>query len=117
MDVKDYDKIMLRLGTLHAGSVVRQRRLLNAPWQKRINGTLKLFSARPYINSKLKTKTGIADLDIETGKATTDSEKAEALNKFFSDHVRFTDDDTSNIPSFHTEEIRKPLAELKITEE
>ena len=93
MDVKDYDKIMLRLGTLHAGSVVRQRRLLNAPWQKRINGT------------------------IETGKATTDSEKAEALNKFFSDHVRFTDDDTSNIPSFHTEEIRKPLAELKITEE
>ena len=67
-----------------------------------------------YVNSKLKTKTGIADLDIETGKATTDSEKAEALNEFFSD--AFTED-TSNIPSFHTEDIGKPLEELKITEE
>ena len=28
-----------------------------------------------YANSKLTTKTGIADLDIETGKATTDSEQ------------------------------------------
>ena len=68
-----------------------------------------------YVNSKLKTKTGIADLDIETGKATTDSEKAEALNEFFSD--TFTEEDTSNIPSFHTEDIRKPLEELKIAEE
>ena len=68
-----------------------------------------------YVNSKLKTKTGIADLDIETGKVTTDSEKAETLNKFFSDV--FTDEDTSNIPRFHTEDIRKPLEELKITEE
>ena len=68
-----------------------------------------------YINSKLKTKTGIADLDIETGKATTDSEKAETLNKFSSD--AFTDEDTSNIPSFHTEDTRKPLEKLKITEE
>ena len=67
------------------------------------------------MNSKLKTKTGIADLDIETGKARTDSEKAEALNKFFSD--AFTEEDTTNIPSFHTEDIRKPLEELKITEE
>ena len=59
-----------------------------------------------YVNSKLKTKTGIAYLD---------SEKAEALNEFFSD--AFTEEDTSNIPSFHTEDIRKPLEELKITEE
>ena len=29
----------------------------------------------------------------------------------------FTDEDTSNIPRFHTEDIRKPLEELKITEE
>ena len=68
-----------------------------------------------YVNSKLKTKTGIADLDIETGKATTDNEKAEALNEFFSD--AFTEEDTSNVPSFHTEDIRKPLEELKIIEE
>ena len=68
-----------------------------------------------YVNSKLKTKTGIADLDIETGKAITDNEKAEALNKSFSDV--FTDEDTSNIPRFHTEDTRKVLEELKITEE
>ena len=68
-----------------------------------------------YVNSKLKRKTGIVDLDIETGKATTDSEKAEALNTFVSD--AFTDEDTSNIPGFHTEDIRKPLEQLKITEE
>ena len=29
----------------------------------------------------------------------------------------FTDEDTSNIPRFYTEDIRKPLEELKITEE
>ena len=28
----------------------------------------------------------------------------------------FTDEDTSNIPRFYTEDIRKPLEELKITE-
>ena len=38
------------------------------------------MSSPGYVNSKLKTKTGIADLDIETGKATTDSEKAEAVS-------------------------------------
>ena len=31
--------------------------------------------------------------------------------------MRFTDEDTSNIPSFHTEDTRKPLEELKITED
>ena len=37
------------------------------------------------------------------------------MNKLFSD--AFTDEDTSNLPSFHTEDTRKPLEELKITEE
>ena len=68
-----------------------------------------------YVNSKLKTKTGIADIDIDTGKATTDSEQAEALNEFFSD--AFTEEYTRIIPSFHTEDARKPLEELKFTEE
>ena len=67
------------------------------------------------VNSKLKTETGIADLDIKSSKATTDSEKAEALNEFCRD--AFTEEDTSNIPNFHTEDTRKPLEELKITEE
>ena len=57
-----------------------------------------------YVNSKLKTKTGIANLDIETGKATTDSEKVEALNRFYCD--AFTDEATNTIPSFCTEDIR-----------
>ena len=101
---------MLRLGTKHAGSVVKIFERTLAKEAKR--NPKAIFS---YVNSKLKTKTGITDLDIETGKATTDSEKAEALNEFFSD--TFTEEDTSNIPSFHTEDIRKPLEELKITEE
>ena len=54
-------------------------------------------------------------ISFETCKATTDSEKAEALNEFFSD--AFTDEDTSYIPSFHTKDTRKPLEELKITED
>ena len=42
-------------------------------------------------------------------------QKQLALNEFFSD--AFTEEDTSYIPSFHAEDIRKPLEELKITEE
>ena len=38
-----------------------------------------------YANSKLKTRTRIDDLDREDGtKATTNREKAEEFNKFFS---------------------------------
>ncbi len=31
--------------------------------------------------------------------------------------MNFTEEDTSNIPRFHTENVGKPLEELKITEE
>ena len=106
---------MIRLGTKHAGNVLiyKAMKIFERTLAKDVKRNPKaIFS---YANSKLKTKTGIADLDIETGKATTDNEKAEALNELFSD--AFTEEDTSNIPSFHTEDTRKPLEELKITEE
>ena len=41
---------MLRLGTKNAGSVVRQRRYLNAHWHNRVNGTLMLCSAMSIAN-------------------------------------------------------------------
>ena len=112
MDVKDYEKYAKARNQARwecrKAKKISERTLAK---EAKRNPTA-IFS---YVNSKLKTKTGIADLDIETGKATTDSEKAESLNEFFSD--AFTEEDTSNIPSFHTEDIRKPLEALKITEE
>ena len=51
MKMQDFEKKMLRLGTKHAGSgIVRQRSYLNAPWQKRPNRTIRLFSAMPIAN-------------------------------------------------------------------
>ena len=66
MDVKDYEKY---------AKARNQARWECHKAKKTFECTLAkaIFS---YVNSKLKTKTGIADLDIETGKATTDSEKA-----------------------------------------
>ena len=37
-----------------------------------------------YINSKLKTRTGIPDLKTEDGSAVNDEVKADMFNKFFS---------------------------------
>ena len=112
MDVKDYEKYAKSRNQAR-WECRKAKKIFERTLAKEAKRNPKaIFS---YVNSKLKTKTGIADLDIETGKATTDSEKAEALNEFFSD--TFTEEDTSNIPSFHTEGIRKPLEELKITEE
>ena len=112
MDVKDYEKYA-KARNQARWECRKAKKIFQRTLAKDAKRNPKdIFS---YVNSKLKTKTGIADLDIETGKATTDSEKAEALNEFFSD--AFTEEDTSNIPSFHTEDIRKPLEELKITDE
>ena len=38
----------------------------------------------PKAINKSKTKFGIADLETENGKATTDNDKAEVFNNFFS---------------------------------
>ena len=110
MDVKDYEKYAKARNQVR-WECRKAKKIFERTLAKEAKRNPKdIFS---YVNSKLKTKTGIADLDIETGKATTDSEKAEALNEFFSD--AFTDEDTCNIPTFHTEDTRKPLEELKIT--
>ena len=112
MDVKDYEKYA-KARNQARWECRKAKKIFERTLAKGAKRNPKaIFS---YVNSKLKTKAGIADVDIETGKATTDSEKAEALNEFFSD--TFTNEDTSNIPSFHTEDIRKLLEELKITEE
>ena len=112
MDVKDYEKYA-KARNQARWECRKAKKIFECTLAKEAKRNPKdIFS---NVNGKLKTKTGIADLDIETGKATTDSEKAEELNELFSD--AFTEEDTSNIPSFHTEDIRKPLEELKITEE
>ena len=50
-----------------------------------------------YVNSKLKTRQPLSDLIKPDGKLrTTDEEKAEVLNNFFSSV--FTKEDTQNIP-------------------
>ena len=73
MDVKDYEKYAKARNQArwecHKAKKIFERTL--AKEAKR--NPKAIFS---YVNSKLKTKTGIADLHIETGKATTDSEKA-----------------------------------------
>ena len=111
MDVKDHDKYA-KARNQARWEYRKAKEIFERTLAKEAKRNPKaIFS---YVNSKLKTKIGIADLDIETGKATTDSEKAEALNEFFSDI--FTEEGTSNIQSFHTEDIRKPLTEEKVKE-
>ena len=96
MDVKDYEKY---------------GRHLKAPWQKRLNGTLRrLFSAMAIANRRRNLELRILTLKLIRQQLT-----AKRQNEFFSD--AFTEEDTSNIPSFHIEDIRKPLEELDITEE
>jgi len=68
-----------------------------------------------YVNSKLKTRTGIADLDTEDGKATTDTQKAEALNSFFTSV--FTREALDSLPTPEPMEDVTPLVDIKITED
>jgi hypothetical protein len=61
----------------------------------------------------MKTRSGIADLDTAEGKATTDDQKAEALNSFFISV--FTREDTSSVPSASRKPETSIIRDLNIT--
>ena len=81
MDLKDYEKYS-KARNRARWECRKAKRTFERTLTKEAKRNPKAIYIFSYVNSKLKTKTGIADLDIETGKATTDSEKAEALNTF-----------------------------------
>ncbi len=68
-----------------------------------------------YVNSKTKTKDKIPDLDLPdpNSKATSDIEKAEALNSFFSSV--FTSEKDLNMPDFENI-TNSEVEEIEITE-
>lgn len=69
-----------------------------------------------YINSKLKTKSGIADLIREDGsKATIECEKSDILNKFFTS--TFTVENLNDLPSPPCYELTSRLRTIDFTPE
>lgn len=68
-----------------------------------------------YAKSKLKSKSGIADLNYNGETATTSKDKATMLNDFFSSV--FTKEDISNLPSFDERKYNNPLKQIEITTE
>ena len=69
-----------------------------------------------YARSKLKTKTTIADLVREDGSlASSDKEKAEALNEFFGSV--FTREDLDNMPTFEDRLFNSLLEDMEFTVE
>ena len=67
-----------------------------------------------YANSRMKTRSGIADLQTEEGMAVTDLEKSEALNDFFSSV--FTIEEDGPTPQLTTRDIKVAMPHLEITE-
>jgi hypothetical protein len=69
-----------------------------------------------YVNSKLKTKRGVANLKRENGSlAETDIGKANMLNNFFSSV--FTHEDKHHLPLTQELEVTNPLTDVEITEQ
>ena len=69
-----------------------------------------------YANSKLKSRSGIADLnkqDCSNELTENDKEKAQVLNKFFCEV--FTIEDTSEMPNFNGPSIISNLATIQIS--
>ena len=67
-----------------------------------------------YVNSKIKTRSGIANLNKDNGtKTTTDKEKAELLNNFF--HSVFTTEDPGPLPDFEGYDKTTELDDFEIT--
>ena len=67
-----------------------------------------------YANSRMKTRSGIADLQTEEGTAVTDLEKSEALNDFFSNV--FTIERDGPTPQLAIRDIQVAMPHLEITE-
>ena len=64
-----------------------------------------------YVRSKNKTRTGVADLKDEDGSlVSTDKEKANVLNNFFSSV--FTNEDTNQMPIFDIRYQGSPITEV-----
>ena len=69
-----------------------------------------------YARSKMKTRTGISDLEYPDGRiAHTDVEKAELLNAFFSDV--FTKEYLATIPTLDQRAYREPLRDITINDD
>ena len=67
-----------------------------------------------YVNSKVKTKSGIADLNKDDGtKTKNDNEKAELLNEFF--QSVFTNEEDGPLPNFENYDFDTELNEIEIT--
>ena len=66
-----------------------------------------------YVKSKAKTKEHIPNLKSEQTKiASSDQEKAEILNDFFSSV--FTEEDTQNVPTPNMKEVTQELQDIKV---
>ena len=73
-----------------------------------------------YINKRLKTKSGIADLvmkttGIEEVLTNSDKEKAEVLSEFFSSV--YTKEPDADIPTLEEKHVDRPMDEISITTE
>ncbi len=69
-----------------------------------------------YARSKLKTKATVADLIKDDGtKTTSEKEKADALNEFFSSV--FTKEDMERFPTFEERQVTSILENVNFTEE
>jgi hypothetical protein len=73
-----------------------------------------------YAKSKLKTKEGVADLDVARDdgtemKASTNKEKASALSDYFSSV--YVQEPADQVPDFKTHEVPHPFTEGEITPE
>ena len=69
-----------------------------------------------YARSKMKTRTGVSDLEYPDGRmAHTDVGKGELLNTFFSDV--FTKEDLVTTPTFEQRAYREPLTDITINDD
>jgi hypothetical protein len=68
-----------------------------------------------YASSKCKTRDGIADLNVNQRKISSDEGKANVLNQFFSSV--FTDEDLNSIPAIEERPVDSKLTSFEIHEE